>query len=73
MENQSKEVIMVHYLEVVLKRDFAYGWKHALERLRMFFDNVSEVDSKEKAGEVDCNEKTGEMDWKEKFGRKWYY
>jgi hypothetical protein len=72
---------MVHYLEVVLKRDFISGWKymfenrgkHTLGKLKVFFDNVSAVDSKERATDGDCNEKTGEMDWKEKFGRKWFY
>jgi hypothetical protein len=52
---------------------FENGGKHTLGKLKVFFDNVSAVDSKEKATDGDCNEKTGEMDWKEKFGRKWFY
>ena len=81
MEDRSKEDIMVHYLEVVLKRDFVSGWKYmfengwksALEKLRVFFDKASKWASEDSADGVDCNEKTEEMGWQEKFGRKWYY
>jgi hypothetical protein len=68
---------MANHLEVVLKNDYVSRWKYRLERLRLFFDSGSAVDSaavpKEKVTAGDCNEKTEKMDWKEKFGNKWFY
>ena len=67
MENQSKEDIMVHYLEGVLKYNYVSGWKHTLEKLRVFFDTASMVDRKEKTSEVDWK-----VDFKEKIGGWWW-
>lgn len=55
---------MVQYLELVLKRDFASGWRHTVEKMRVFFENTSEVGPKEK---------TEEIDWKDRAGKNWYY
>ena len=55
---------MVQYLELVFKRDFAPGWRHTVEKVRLFFEKTSEVGPKEK---------TEEVDWKAKFGKNWYY
>ena len=63
-ENQSKEDIMVQYLELVLKRDFASGWRHTVEKLRVLFEKTSEVGPKEK---------TEETDWRDRSARNWYY
>jgi len=64
MENQSKEDIMVQYLELVLKRDLASGWRHTAEKVRVFFEKTPEVGPKEK---------TEEIDWKDRAGKNWYY
>jgi hypothetical protein len=63
-ENQSKEGTMVQYLELVLKRDFASGWRHTVEKLGLFFEKTSEVGPKEK---------TEKLDWRDKAGKNWYY
>ena len=63
-ENQSKEDIMVQYLELVLKRDFASGWRHTAEKVRVSFEKTSEVGPKEK---------TEEIDWKDRAAKNWYY
>jgi len=63
-ENQSKEDTMVQYLELVLKRDFACGWRHTVEKVRVFF---------EKAPEVGPKEMTEEIDWKDRAAKNWYY
>jgi hypothetical protein len=55
---------MVQYLELVLKRDFASGWRHTVEKVRLFFEKTSEADPKEK---------TEEIDWKDRAARNWYY
>ena len=55
---------MVQYLELVLKRDFASGWRHAGEKVRVLFEKTSEVDPKEK---------TEEMDWKDRAAKNWCY
>lgn len=55
---------MVQYLELVLKRDLASGWRLAVEKVGLFFEKASEADPKEK---------TEELDWKEKAGKNWYY
>jgi hypothetical protein len=69
-ENQSKEDIMVQYLENVLRYNRVSGWKSGLERVRMFFDATPSAYSKEKADGVDCNEdtKTWREDMEEKLG-----
>jgi hypothetical protein len=64
MENQSKEDIMVQYLELVLKCDFASGWRHTVDKVRVFFEKTSEVGPEEK---------TEEIDWKDRAGKNWYY
>jgi len=64
MEIRSKEDTMVQYLELVLKRDLSSGWRHTMEKVRVFFEKTSEAGSKEK---------TEEKDWKERAGRNWYY
>jgi len=64
METQSKEDNMVQYLELVLKRDLASGWRHTVEKMRVLFEKTSEADPKEK---------TEEIDWKERAGKNWYY
>jgi len=64
METQSKEDTMVQYLELVLKRDFSSGWRHTMEKVRVFFEKTSEAGAKDK---------TEEKDWKERAGKNWYY
>jgi len=64
METQSKEDTMVQYLELVLKRDFASGWKHTLEKVKVFFEKTPATGSKEK---------TEEIDWKDRAAKNWYY
>jgi hypothetical protein len=73
-ENQSKEDIMVQYLENALKCDRVSRWKSGLERLRMFFDAAPSVHSEKKADELDCGEKTKpwEETMKEKLGGCWW-
>lgn len=63
-EYRLKEVNMVQYLELVLKRDFASRFRHAVEKLRLLLVRTSEEAPKKK---------TEELDWKEKFGKNWYY
>jgi len=64
-KTQSKEDDMVQYLELVLKRDLASGWKNTAEKVRAFFEKESKVDPKEE---------TEEVDWKDKFRKNtWYY
>jgi len=55
---------MVQYLELVLKRDFASGWRHTAEKVRVSFEKTSEVGPKEK---------TEEIDWKDRAAKNWYY
>ena len=55
---------MVQYLELVLKRDFASGWRHTVEKVGLFFGKTSEVGPKGK---------TEKLDWRDKFGKNWYY
>jgi len=55
---------MVQYLGLVLKRDFASRFRHAVEKLRLLLVRTSEEAPKKK---------TEEPDWKEKFGKNWYY
>jgi len=55
---------MVQYLELVLKRDLAAGWRHTVEKVGLFFEKTSEVDPKEK---------TEELDWRDRSGKNWYY
>lgn len=55
---------MVQYLELVLKRDFASGWKHTVEKVRVLF---------EKTPAPGPNEKTEEIDWKDRAAKNWYY
>jgi hypothetical protein len=56
---------MVQYLELVLKRDLASGWRHTAEKVKALFEKTSEVDAKE--------ETEGE-DWKDKYRKNtWYY
>jgi hypothetical protein len=62
---------MGQYSELVLKRDFASGWRQTLGKLRVFFDSASTVDSNDKADGSDG--KTDESDWKQRFGKNWYY
>ena len=64
METQSREDTMVQYLELVLKRDFATGWKHTVEKVRVFFEKTSEEGPKEKAEEID---------WRDRAAKNWYY
>jgi hypothetical protein len=63
-ENQSKEDIMVQYLQLALKRDFASGWRHTLEKVELFFEKASEERPKEK---------TEEVDWRDKLAKNGYY
>ncbi len=63
-ENQIKEDVMVQYLELVLKRDVASGWRHTVEKVRLFLEKTSQAGPKQK------NE---EIDWKDRFGKNWYY
>jgi len=56
---------MVQYLELVLKRDLASGWRHTAEKVKAFFEKTSEADPRE--------ETEGE-DWKNKYRKNtWYY
>jgi len=55
---------MVQYLELVLKRDLASGWRHTAEKVRVFFEKTPEVGPKEK---------TEEIDWKDRAAKNWYY
>ncbi len=55
---------MVQYLELVFKQDFASGWRHTVEKVRVFF---------EKKHQVDQREKTEEIDWKDRAAKNWYY
>ena len=63
-ESQSKGDTMVQYLQLVLKRDFASGWKHTVEKVGLFFEKTSEAGPEEK---------TEKLDWREKSGKNWYY
>ena len=63
-ESQSKEDTMVQYLELVLKRDFASGWRHAVEKVGLFFEKTSEVGPKAN---------TEKLDWRDRAGKNWYY
>lgn len=63
-EDQSKEEIMAQNLELLLKRDLSTGWRHALEKVRVFFEKKSEEGPKEK---------TEENDWKDRAAKNWYY
>jgi len=63
--NSIKEGTMVQYLELVLKRDLASGWRHTAEKVKAFFEKTSEADPRE--------ETEGE-DWKNKYRKNtWYY
>jgi hypothetical protein len=64
---------MVQYLELVLKRDLASGWRQTLGKLRLFFDSAPTVNSNDKADGSGGDEETEEMDWKQRFGKNWYY
>lgn len=64
VETQSKEEIMVQYLELVLKRDLATGWRHTAEKVRVLFEKTSNTEPKEKAEEID---------WKDRAAKNWYY
>jgi hypothetical protein len=64
METQSREDTMVQYLELVLKRDVASGWRHTMEKVRVAFEKTSKAAPKEK---------TEEVDWKDRAARNWYY
>ncbi|MBP1696561.1 MAG: hypothetical protein H6Q41_1749 [Deltaproteobacteria bacterium] len=55
---------MVQYLELVLKRDFASGWRHAVEKVGLFFEKTSEVGPKAN---------TEKLDWRDRAGKNWYY
>ena len=55
---------MVQYLELVLKRDFASGWRHEVEKVGLFFEKTSEVGPEEK---------TEKLDWRDRAGKNWYY
>jgi len=55
---------MVQYLEIVLKRDFASGWRQTVEKVRVFFEKASDADPKEK---------TEEIDWRDRAAKNWYY
>jgi hypothetical protein len=63
MQTQSKEGTMVQYFELVLKRDFASGWRHTVEKVRVFCEKTSETGSKDK---------TEEIDWKDRAAKNWY-
>jgi hypothetical protein len=64
LETQSMEDAMVQYLELVLKRDFATGWRHTVEKVKVLF---------EKKSEERPQEKTEEIDWKDRAAKNWYY
>jgi hypothetical protein len=55
---------MVQYLELVLKRDFASGWRHTVEKVRLFFEKTSEESPEEEAEK---------LDWKDRAARNRYY
>jgi hypothetical protein len=55
---------MVQYLELVLKRDFVSAWKHAIDKVGLFFGKASKAGPKEK---------TEKLDWRDKAGKNWYY
>jgi len=55
---------MAQHLELVVKRDFAPGWKHMVEKMKLFFEKTSEVDPKEN---------TEETDWRDRAAKNWYY
>jgi hypothetical protein len=55
---------MVQYLELVLKREFASGWRNTVKKVGLFFEKTSEVGPKEK---------TEKLDWRERSGKNWYY
>jgi len=55
---------MVQYLELVLKRDFSSGWRHAVEKVGLFFEGTSEAGPEEK---------TEKLDWRDRAGKNWYY
>jgi hypothetical protein len=61
---QLREDTMVQYLELVLKRDFTSGWKHTVEKVRVFFEKTPAQGTKEK---------TEPIDWKDRAGKNWYY
>jgi len=63
-ENRLKEVIMVQYLELVLKRDFASRWRHTVEKIRLLLEKTPEEAPKKK---------TEEPDWKDRAAKNWYY
>jgi len=63
-ENQLKEDIMAQHLEVVLKRDFASGWRQTVERVRAFFAKTPKADPKEE---------TQKIDWQDRAAKNWYY
>jgi len=54
---------MVQYLELVLKRDFASGWWHTIEKVRLFFEKTSEEGPKDKAEE---------LHWRDKLAKNGY-
>jgi hypothetical protein len=62
---QSKEDVMVQYLELMLKRDLATGWRRTAEKVKALFEKTTQVDPKE--------EIEGEG-WKDKYRKNtWYY
>ena len=63
-EHAEEDDAMSQHLELVMKRDLAPGWRHAFEKVRVFFAKKSEVDSKEK---------TEETDWRDRVAKNWYY
>jgi hypothetical protein len=78
-EDHSKEDTLVQYIELVLKRGFASGWRQTLERVgrgfasgwrltlekvRLFYEKTSQVDPKEE---------TEKLDWRDKLGKNSYY
>jgi hypothetical protein len=62
--NQSKEDIMVRYLELVLRHDLASGLRQTVEKVGLFFEKTSEMGPKEK---------TEKTDWRDRSGKNWYY
>ncbi|HUL23679.1 MAG TPA: hypothetical protein VLZ10_19645 [Thermodesulfobacteriota bacterium] len=55
---------MAQHLEVVLKRDFASGWRQTVERVRAFFAKTPKADPKEE---------TQKIDWQDRAAKNWYY
>jgi hypothetical protein len=55
---------MVQYLQLVLKRDFASGWRHTVEKVDLFFEKTSEMGPKQR---------TEKPDWRDRAGKNWYY